>query len=127
MFFRYWLLLVAVAMWYGITIILYIYPVGSKIAAGVTQRNILALQIGFSESEVERILRVPLSRNGSQHSDLIYATPGLLGAGWEITIEIVGNKLYGIYIEEADLTVYYCTQKKCLGVIRPNVFEKLPM
>jgi hypothetical protein len=112
-------------LWYLITFLFYCFPVGSKIADGVNKENLLALELGISESEVEKMLGPPLFKRAYPDNDLIYATPGFLGAGWEITVEIVDSKLFGVYVEKADLTVYYCNKNNCIGVVRHEEFDEL--
>lgn len=116
-----------VFLWYLMIIMLYRFPVGANIAENVSKEKLLSLKLGMNESEVKKILGPPLANKliTTGHY-LIYGTPGLLGAGLEISLKINGDQLYGIYIEKADLGVYMCDKMKCLGMLNENVFNELP-
>lgn len=114
-----------VSLYYFIIVMLYYFPVGAKIAHGITKEKILSLEIGMDKNQVRNILGDPLNLDSTTGGNyLIYATPGLLGAGIEINLKIINNRLYGIYIEESDLGIYYCDQKKCLGIVKADRFDK---
>jgi len=80
----------------------------------------------MAESEVKDILGNPIKIVKTHSGDyLIYATPGFLGAGFEINVRIVNKLLFGTYIEESDLGVYYCDKNKCMGILQAKRFDKL--
>ena len=114
-----------VSLYYFITVMLCYFPVGAKIAHGITKEKILSLKIGMDKNQVMNILGDPLYLDNTTGGNyLVYATPGFLGAGVEINLKINNNLLYGIYIEESDLPIYYCDQEKCWGIIKADRFDK---
>ncbi len=115
-----------ILLWYFVSALLFYFPVGEKVANGITREKILSLRIGMDKSDIINILGFPINTYKSSSGDyLIYATPGLLGAGFEINVKIDQNKLVGIYIEESDLGVYFCDKNKCPGILKPDKFNKL--
>ncbi len=113
-------------LWYLVSALFFYFPIGEKVASGITKEKIMSLKIGMNRSDVIDILGAPIStENSSSGVFLIYATPGLLGAGIEINLKINGNRLSGIYIEESDLGIYLCDRNKCPGIIQPEKFDKL--
>lgn len=113
-------------LWYSVVIVLCYFPVGEKFAHGITREKLLSLKIGMDNVEIINTIGDPIYiDNASIGNYMVYATPGLLGAGFEINLKLIKNQLYGIYIEEGDLGVYSCDQKRCLGIIKAERFDKL--
>lgn len=111
-----------VSLWYLITALLFIYPIGSKVADGISKHSLMTLRLGMDEKEVVSLIGQPFYKEGS---DWIYGTPGFLGAGWEITIVIIDNSLKGVFVDLSDLGVYRCDTNNCPMITKDDWLEKL--
>lgn len=109
-------------MWYAISSLIFIYPIGSRVANGISKHSLLSLRPGMKEKEIIRLIGQPLQK---EKSDWIYGKPGLLGAGWEITIVIIEDSLQGVYVDLSDLGVYRCDKSNCPLIIKHDWLERL--
>lgn len=117
-------LILIASLWYLITALILIYPIGSKVADGVTKHSLMSLKPGMNEKEIVRLIGQPFYKDGS---NWIFGTSGLLGAGWEITIVIIGDSLKGVFVDVdlSDLGVYRCDTSNCPTIIKPEWLESL--
>ena len=121
-------IILLVMVLYIVWSLIFLFPIGNKLAEGVNQKNILALKIGMNEHNIIKILGSPLVKeveliNNNKYITLIYGISGLLGAGTEVEVILKDGKTNLIILEFLDASFYYCSEDICPGIGEPFWFN----
>jgi hypothetical protein len=111
---------------------------GSRVAEGLTLERLLSLRCGMTEGEVSALLGVPLiveqasrvpqdgSAARSSSYRWIYATPGFLGGGLEVSVGFTAEgRVSGAGAEEHDLGLWLCRPERCPWVLNEDRLRAL--
>lgn len=110
--------------------------IGSRIGEDLTVDGLLALRCGMSEGEVLALIGAPLAVQPASATEptggiggsawaesrrWIYATPGPLGGGLEVTVGFdASGKVSGAGAEEYDLGLWLCRPERCPWVLNES-------
>lgn len=108
-----------------------------KVADGVSQEQLLLVRPAMSSKDVQTLLGDPLEvarprRKAAGSSPCvddktwIFAKPGWLGRGIELSARFCNDKLVRIAAERHDLGFYWCTEGECPVIWNEKDWALLP-